>query len=99
MDVVHTEELEKSLFLAFEIESDVMICSLKPVFVQHFQNNFHLGVHNSVQYYHMRVPASVSCRNAKRVCSILLSKFATFVSFILVLRKFAIICNQLVVIL
>ena len=39
--------LEKSLFLAFEIESNIMICSLKPFSVQ-FVKNFHLGFKNSV---------------------------------------------------
>ena len=47
----HTEKLEKSLFLAFGIESDIMICSLKPLSVQkqrQFVNNLHPGVQNSV---------------------------------------------------
>ena len=35
----HTEKLEKSLFLAFEIESNIMICGLKPPSVQRFVKN------------------------------------------------------------
>ena len=40
----HTEKHGKSLFLAFEIESDIMTSSLKPLSVQQFVRIFHLGV-------------------------------------------------------
>ena len=40
----HAENLEKSLFLVFEIEFDIMIESLKPLSVQQFVKSFHLGI-------------------------------------------------------
>ena len=43
----HTDKLEKSLSLAFEIASNTMICSLKPLSVQQFVKNFHLREQNS----------------------------------------------------
>ena len=45
----HTEKLENSLLLAFEIESNIMICSQKPLSVQQFLKSFHLGNQNSVR--------------------------------------------------
>ena len=37
----------KTPFLAFEIESNLMICSLKPLYVQQFVKKLHLRVQNS----------------------------------------------------
>ena len=49
----HAEQLEKSLFLTFEVKSNIMIFSLKPLSVQQFVNNFYLGAPISA-YDHMR---------------------------------------------
>ena len=46
----HTE-LETNLSLAFEIESNIMICSLKPLSVQQFEKKFHLAVQNKLIIY------------------------------------------------
>ena len=43
----------------------MMICSLKPLFIQQFVQNFHLGVLNLEYYDYHAVPASVSCSNVK----------------------------------
>ena len=48
------DKLEKCLFLAFEIQSNLMIWSLKPLSVQKLVKNVHLGVENSVLYNQMR---------------------------------------------
>ena len=48
--VFRTEKPEKSFFLAFEIDFDIVICNLKPLFIRQFAKNFHIGVQNSVQY-------------------------------------------------
>ena len=40
-------KLENSLFLAFEIESNITLCSLKPLSVQQLVKNFHLGILNT----------------------------------------------------
>ena len=44
----HTGNLEKSLFLEFEIESNMIICSIKPLSVQQYVKNFYFGVPYSV---------------------------------------------------
>ena len=62
-----TGNLKNSVFLAFEIESKIMMSSLKPLSVQQFVKNLHLGF--SVKFNIMRsnaVSASVSCSNVKR---------------------------------
>ena len=43
------EKLEKNLLLAFENESNKMICSLEPLAVQQFVNNFHLGKSSKIK--------------------------------------------------
>ena len=50
----HADNLGKSLFLAFEIESTVLIFSLKPLSLQIFVKNFYLDAQNSVKYDHTR---------------------------------------------
>ena len=45
---VHTEKLKKSLFLAFGIDSDIMMCSSKPLSVKQFVKNVQVGVSSSV---------------------------------------------------
>ena len=50
----HTEQLKKSPFLAFEIESNITIYSLKSLSAQQFVKNFHLEVQNSMKYDDLR---------------------------------------------
>ena len=52
--LLYVVKIEKSLFLVFEVASNIMICSLKPLSVQQFVENFHLGIQNSVYYDHIR---------------------------------------------
>ena len=40
----HTGKIQKGLFLAFEIVSNIKICNLNPLFVQQLMKNFHLAV-------------------------------------------------------
>ena len=62
----------------FEIESNIMICSVKLLSVQQFAENFHLpsSVQQFAENFHIEifsviqsyaVPASVSYNNVKRV--------------------------------
>ena len=50
----YAEKLEKSLLLAFKIESNILIFSLKRLSLQQFAKDFYLGAENSVLYDHMR---------------------------------------------
>ena len=47
-NIFHAEKFEKSFFLAFEVESNIMTYSRKPLSEQQFEKNFHLTVQNSV---------------------------------------------------
>ena len=46
----HSGQLDKNLFVAFEIQFNKMMCSLriKLLSIQQFIKNFHYGVQNSV---------------------------------------------------
>ena len=48
------DKLDITLFLAFEIASNIVVRSLKHLFVQQFVANFDVGIQNSVQCDHMR---------------------------------------------
>ena len=64
----HTEKLETSIFLAFEIASNLMKCSVKHLSVQQLCKDLPFWRSKFSLIWSHAVPASVLCSNVKRVC-------------------------------